>query len=83
MLDIEQRVKEVIASQLDVPEEFVKPSAILVKDLGADSLSMVELVMALEDEFQIQLPDEQAADITTVGQAIERVIALVKPLSVE
>jgi acyl carrier protein len=71
MSDIEQRVKKIVAEQLGVAEDEIKLESSFVDDLGADSLDTVELVMALEDEFEIESPDEQAEKITTVKQAVE------------
>jgi acyl carrier protein len=68
--DIEQKVKEIIIEQLGVSEEEVKPEASFVDDLGADSLDLVELVMALEEEFGQEIPDEDAEKIATVQDAI-------------
>ncbi|MCX8012638.1 MAG: acyl carrier protein [Desulfobacterota bacterium] len=68
--DIEQRVKAIIMEQLGVSEEEVKPEASFVDDLGADSLDLVELVMALEEEFGREIPDEDAEKIVTVQDAI-------------
>ena len=65
-MSIEERVKKIIVEQLGVKEEDVKPEASFVEDLGADSLDTVELVMALEEEFDIEIPDEEAEKITTV-----------------
>ena len=75
MSDIEARVKKIIAEQLGVPEADVTNEKAFVADLGADSLDTVELVMALEDEFGTEIPDEQAEKITTVQQAIDFVKA--------
>ena len=67
----EQRVKKIVAEQLGVKEEDVKNASSFVNDLGADSLDTVELVMALEEEFETEIPDEAAEKITTVQQAID------------
>jgi acyl carrier protein len=68
---IEKRVKEIIVEQLGVNESEVTPEAKFVDDLGADSLDLVELVMALEEEYNIEISDEDAEKILTVGDAIE------------
>ena len=68
--DIEKKVKAIIMEQLGVSEEEVKPEASFVDDLGADSLDLVELVMALEEEFGQEIQDEDAEKITTVQDAI-------------
>jgi len=70
MSSIEERVKKIVAEQLGVKEEEVKTEASFVEDLGADSLDTVELVMALEEEFETEIPDEEAEKITTVQLAI-------------
>lgn len=70
MSDIESRVKAIIVDKLSVNENEVTPSAEFSKDLGADSLDTVELIMEFEKEFGIQIPDDQAEKITTVGDAI-------------
>lgn len=72
-MSIEDRVKKIIVEQLGVKEDEVKPEASFVEDLGADSLDTVELVMALEEEFDIEIPDEEAEKITTVQSAIDYV----------
>ncbi|MEZ5492036.1 MAG: acyl carrier protein [Gammaproteobacteria bacterium] len=71
MSSIEERVKKIVCEQLGVKEEEVKLSASFVEDLGADSLDTVELVMALEEEFETEIPDEEAEKITTVQLAID------------
>jgi len=71
MSTIEERVKKIVIEQLGVKEDEVKPESSFVDDLGADSLDTVELVMALEEEFETEIPDEQAEKITTVQQAID------------
>jgi acyl carrier protein len=71
MSSIEERVKKIVAEQLGVKEEDIQPSASFVEDLGADSLDTFELVMALEEEFETEIPDEEAEKITTVQLAID------------
>ena len=68
---IEDKVKEIIIDQLGVEAVEVVPAASFVDDLGADSLDTVELVMALEEEFDVEIPDEDAEKIKTVGEAID------------
>jgi acyl carrier protein len=75
MSDIEQRVKKIVAEQLGANEADVKLESSFVNDLGADSLDTVELVMALEEEFECEIPDEDAEKITTVQQALDYVNA--------
>jgi acyl carrier protein len=67
---IESKVKSIIADQLGVGEEEIKPESSFIEDLGADSLDIVELVMAMEEEFEVEIPDEEAENIKTVGDAI-------------
>mgnify|MGYP001363423111 FL=1 len=71
MSNLEDRVRKIVAEQLGVKEEEVKAEASFVDDLGADSLDTVELVMALEEEFETEIPDEEAEKITTVQLAID------------
>jgi acyl carrier protein len=71
MSSIEERVKKIVCEQLGVKEEDVKASSSFVEDLGADSLDTVELVMALEEEFETEIPDEEAEKITTVQLACD------------
>ncbi|MDD5250554.1 MAG: acyl carrier protein [Ignavibacteria bacterium] len=71
MENIEQRVKKIVAEQLGVNEADIKIESSFVDDLGADSLDTVELVMALEEEFECEIPDEEAEKITTVQQAVD------------
>jgi acyl carrier protein len=71
MEKVEQRIKKIVAEQLGVNETEVKNESSFVDDLGADSLDTVELVMALEEEFEVEIPDEQAEKIHTVQQAID------------
>ncbi len=68
---VDDRVKKIIGEQLGVEEDEVTPEASFVEDLGADSLDTVELVMALEEEFGIEIPDEDAEKILTVGKALD------------
>jgi acyl carrier protein len=68
---VEERVKEIICEQLGVEESEVTPAAKFIEDLGADSLDTVELVMAFEEEFDLEIPDEDAEKITTVGDAVQ------------
>jgi len=78
MADVEAKVKKIISEQLGVPEADVKSEASFVNDLGADSLDTVELVMALEEEFGVEIPDEDAEKIATVQNAIDYVKAKAK-----
>lgn len=71
MATVEERVKKIVVEQLGVKEEEVTNNASFVDDLGADSLDTVELVMAFEEEFETEIPDEDAEKITTVQQAID------------
>ena len=71
MEDIEAKIKELIVEKLGVSEDQIKPEAHFIDDLGADSLDTVELVMALEENFDIEIPDEDAEKLTTVGAAID------------
>ena len=75
MENIEQRVKKIVAEQLGVNEADVKNESYFVNDMGADSLDTVELVMALEEEFETEIPDEEAEKITTVQQAVDYIKA--------
>ena len=75
MENVEQRIKKIVAEQLGVNEADVKSESSFVDDLGADSLDTVELVMALEEEFECEIPDEQAEKINTVQQAIDYINA--------
>ena len=78
MEDLEQKVKQIIAEQLGKNEADIKNEASFIEDLGADSLDTVELVMALEDAFKIEIPDEQQENLPTVQQAIDFIQANVK-----
>jgi acyl carrier protein len=73
MSNVDERVKKIVVEQLGAKEEEVTNEASFVDDLGADSLDTVELVMALEEEFECEIPDEEAEKITTVQQAIDYV----------
>ena len=70
-MDIIARVKEIIVDELGVDESEVTPEASFIEDLGADSLDTVELIMKFEEEFEIDIPDEEAEKLLTVGKAIE------------
>ena len=73
MSTVAEKVKEIVVKQLDVAEDQVTPEAKFIEDLGADSLDQVELVMALEEAFGSDIPDEDAEKLTTVGDAIKYV----------
>jgi len=75
MSTIEERVKKIVVDQLGVKEDDVTNAASFVDDLGADSLDTVELVMALEEEFDTEIPDEEAEKITTVQAAIDYIVS--------
>lgn len=72
---IEARVRSIIADQLGVAEDEIKIESKFVEDLGADSLDIVELIMAMEEEFETEIPDEEAEKIRTVGNAVDYVTA--------
>jgi len=74
-MSTEARVRSIIADQLGLAEEDIKPESKFIEDLSADSLDIVELIMAMEEEFQVEIPDEEAEKIRTVGDAIEYVKA--------
>jgi acyl carrier protein len=76
--NMEERVRTIIAEQLRVDASEINPQAQFVNDLGADSLDTVELIMALEEEFDMEIPDEQAEKIQTVGQALDYIKANAK-----
>jgi acyl carrier protein len=71
--EVSTRVRRIIAERLDVPESYVRPYSTFVDDLGADSMSLVELVMAFEDAFEIDIPEADAARIRTVQDALDYV----------
>ncbi|HLL55417.1 MAG TPA: acyl carrier protein [Myxococcaceae bacterium] len=73
--EIEAKVKSIIADQLGVGEDEIKPESSFIEDLGADSLDIVELVMAMEEEFEVEIPDEEAENIKSVGDAINYINA--------
>jgi len=76
--NIEAKVKSIIADQLGVGEDEIKAESSFIEDLGADSLDIVELVMAMEEEFEVEIPDEEAENIKTVGDAINYIKARAK-----
>ena len=78
MSTIEERVRKIVVEQLGVKEDELKNDASFVDDLGADSLDTVELVMALEEEFETEIPDEEAEKITTIQEAIDYINANLK-----
>jgi acyl carrier protein len=71
--NVETKVKGIIAEQLGVSEEEIKATSSFIEDLGADSLDIVELVMAMEEEFEVEIPDEEAENIKTVQDAVNYV----------
>ena len=75
MSNTEERVKKIVCEQLGVKEDEVKSTSSFVDDLGADSLDTVELVMALEEEFETEIPDEQAEKLTNVQEAIDYIVS--------
>ncbi|MCG6879731.1 MAG: acyl carrier protein [Deltaproteobacteria bacterium] len=77
MSTVDEKIVKIICEQLDVPEKDVVPEASFVDDLGADSLDQVELIMAMEEEFDVSIPDEDAEKIATVKDAIDYVKAAV------
>jgi acyl carrier protein len=74
-VNIEAKVKNIIVDQLGSSEDEIKLESSFIEDLGADSLDIVELVMAMEEEFEVEIPDEEAANIKTVGDAIKYIKA--------
>lgn len=77
-MDIEQKVKEIVSQQLDVDVAQIKPESQFIDDLGADSLAIVELVLAFEEQFEIDIPDEDTEKIRTVGDAISYILQRTK-----
>jgi acyl carrier protein len=75
MSSVEDRVKKIVAEQLSTSEDQITNTSSFVDDLGADSLDTVELVMALEEEFDLEIPDDKAEQITTVQQAVDHINA--------
>ncbi len=72
-MNVEEKVKTIIVEQLNVDADAVKPEATFIEDLGADSLDIVELVMTMEEEFDLEIPDEDAEKIKTVGDVVSYV----------
>lgn len=70
-MSVENKVRSIIAEQLGISEDTVKTDSAFIEDLGADSLDIVELVMAMEDEFEVEIPDEEAENIKTVADAVK------------
>ncbi len=73
-----KKMKSIVADKLSISEEQVNPDASFIEDLGADSLDTVELVMALEDEFKLDIPDDEAEKLTTVGKAMDYILGHAK-----
>ena len=73
MEEVQQKLKEIVMDRLNAEEDQIKPEASFVEDLGADSLDIVELIMGIEEEFDIEIPDEDAEKLTTVGEAMDYV----------
>ena len=73
MEEVQSKLKEIVMDRLTAEEDQIKPEASFVEDLGADSLDIVELIMGIEEEFDIEIPDEDAEKLTTVGEAMEYV----------
>ncbi|MCD8391729.1 MAG: acyl carrier protein [Cloacibacillus porcorum] len=73
MEEVQSKLKETVMDRLNAEEDQIKPEASFVEDLGADSLDIVELIMGIEEEFDIEIPDEDAEKLTTVGEAMEYV----------
>lgn len=71
--EVQAKLKEIVMDRLNAEEEQIKPEASFVEDLGADSLDIVELIMGIEEEFDIEIPDEDAEKLTTVGEAMNYV----------
>ncbi|NLX84507.1 MAG: acyl carrier protein [Synergistaceae bacterium] len=71
--EVQAKLKEIVMDRLNAEEEQIKPEASFVEDLGADSLDIVELIMGIEEEFDIEIPDEDAEKLTTVGEAMDYV----------
>ena len=79
--NVQERVKNIIVEQLGVEADQVKPEAQFVNDLGADSLDTVELIMALEEEFDVEIPDDKAEKIKTVGEAVSYIEAAARKIN--
>ena len=75
MEEVQAKLKEIVMDRLNAEEDQIKPEASFVEDLGADSLDIVELIMGIEEEFDIEIPDEDAEKLTTVGEAMNYVKA--------
>ena len=75
MEEVQSKLKEIVMDRLNAEEDQIKPEASFVEDLGADSLDIVELIMGIEEEFDIEIPDEDAEKLTSVGEAMNYTLA--------
>lgn len=76
--EVMSKLKEIIIDRLDIEEDQITPEATFVEDLGADSLDIVELIMGIEEEFEVEIPDEDAEKLTSVGEALNYVLSKIE-----